>query len=501
MVNQVDYRDPAPNKFPQDYDPVKVDPRVKLRSDSIKHKQKGVDTREAMYQALEIGAVTAGEAKTTALDTANRQDESEKKVQDTSDNVNNVLAEITKNSGDTAAPEVIGARKPSNKPSYKTLGERLDNEHNNNPVDESLVVGGYTPDYFQTEINRIKGNLTNGLFTFTQINDTHWETITRVKPEARRSLNHLKNALAFSDVSDLILLNGDNTNSDTADLNGVKKDIDTLVSVFLDELLSVNTDKFINLGNHDDGSTRREQQPNRFLAQDNYLHDDYFREVYRTGELLNGETRNKDSIYCFKDYPDKKIRFITLNTSDIQEGQLDANGSQKYDRWGTLTVRQEQMTWLTEVALKNVPEDYHIIVAGHAPLNANMGGGALEDNGGKYINLNMILEVLAAFKNGTSYSGTSNNADYPLSIFADYSSQGPRNLVGYFCGHTHRDALTTTKGITICEVACSVFYNNDSTRFVDTPTEDGFDVVQVDIKNRKVNINGFGYCTDRGFSY
>ncbi|MFL2064392.1 glycosyl hydrolase family 28-related protein, partial [Latilactobacillus sakei] len=82
MVNQVDYRDPAPNNFPQDYDPAKVDPRVKLRSDSIKHKQKGVDTREAMYEALEIGAVTAGEAKTTADKTAESQDNLNQRVND-----------------------------------------------------------------------------------------------------------------------------------------------------------------------------------------------------------------------------------------------------------------------------------------------------------------------------------------------------------------------------------------------------------------------------------
>ncbi|WP_367370152.1 hypothetical protein [Latilactobacillus curvatus] len=125
MVNKVDYRDSTPNNFPDDYDPAKVDPRVKLRSDSIKHKQKGVDTREGIYQALEIGSVTANEAKETAIDTASRQDESEKKVQDTSDNVNNVLSEITENSGDSAAPEVVASRKPDGKPTYKTLSERL----------------------------------------------------------------------------------------------------------------------------------------------------------------------------------------------------------------------------------------------------------------------------------------------------------------------------------------------------------------------------------------
>ncbi|WP_459128113.1 glycosyl hydrolase family 28-related protein [Latilactobacillus curvatus] len=82
MANQVDYRDPTPNNFPQDYDPSKVDSRVKLRSESIKHKQKGKHTREAMYQALEIGSVTANEAKGLSLTTAKEQSNLNQRVDD-----------------------------------------------------------------------------------------------------------------------------------------------------------------------------------------------------------------------------------------------------------------------------------------------------------------------------------------------------------------------------------------------------------------------------------
>lgn len=75
MANEVDYRDPTPNNFPQDYDPAKVDPRVKLRSESIKHKQKGKHTREAMYQALEISSVDSSEAKSVAESLNQRVDD------------------------------------------------------------------------------------------------------------------------------------------------------------------------------------------------------------------------------------------------------------------------------------------------------------------------------------------------------------------------------------------------------------------------------------------
>lgn len=368
-------------------------------------------------------------------------------------------------------------------------------------VDESMVSGGFVKSYFEPEIKRVKAELLPDLFTFTQMNDTHWETITRNRPESYRSLNHIKNALSFADVSDLIVLNGDNTNSDTASLGGVKKGVETLADVFFDEPLDHKTDRFISLGNHDDGSTRREKViPYRYLAQDNYLHDTYFREAYRTGELLNGETRNNGSLYCFKDYPDKKIRFVLINTSDIPEGILDAEGSQKYDRWGTHTVRQEQLNWLVNVALANVPSDYHVVVMGHCPLNMNQDGGA-QDAGGHYVNLTIVANVLTAFKNGAKYEGNSAENDFPVNIVADFTTQGPRNLVGYFCGHTHRDAVTTYNGLSIIEVACSVFYNNVKSRFLETATEDGFDVIQIDITNRNVNIHGFGYCENRSVKY
>jgi hypothetical protein len=371
-------------------------------------------------------------------------------------------------------------------------------------VDESMVSGGFVKSYFEPEIKRVKAELLPDVFTFTQMNDTHWETLTRNKPEAYRSLNHIKNALAFADVSDLIILNGDNTNSDTASIDGVKKDVETLVDVFLDEPLDYKTDRFIGIGNHDDGSTRREQVAKRFLAQDNYLHDAYFREAYRTGELLNGETRNKDSLYFFKDYPDKKIRFILIDTNDIPEGVLDDSGSQKYDRWGTHTVRQEQLNWLANVALANVPSDYHVVVMGHTPLNEGKEGG-WSDTGSVavtgYRNLDLIADVLVAFRDGAKAEINSTDTEFPLNITADFTTQGPRNLVGYFCGHTHREAISKYKDLSIIEVTCSVFYANDKSRFVETITEDGFDVIQIDTQNRNANIHGFGYAKNRSVKY
>ena len=125
MTEKVVYNDPTPNHFPDDYDDSQVDSRVKIRSKSIAHKDFGVHVREALMQGIEIGSVVANEAKNIANDTANRQDESERIVQNTSDNVNNVLSNITDNAGDSAAPEVIAARKNDDQPPFNSLSERL----------------------------------------------------------------------------------------------------------------------------------------------------------------------------------------------------------------------------------------------------------------------------------------------------------------------------------------------------------------------------------------
>lgn len=493
--DKTEYRDESHINVASDVDQSKVPSTVKKLATWIRQKMYGEDVRESIARGIEKSSEVAQSAVDTANDTASRQDESEKIVQNTSDNVNNVLSDITNNAGDSAAPEVAAARKPDGKPSYKTLGERLNLEHNSNLIDEDLVSGGYVKDYFEPEIRRVKGELTDGLFTFGQMNDTHWEQITRNRKNANLSLNHVKNLLAFSDVVDLLLLNGDNTNSDNYSLDEVKKDVETITDVFFDEVIDGSADRFVQLGNHDDGSTRREYQNNRFLAQNDYLHADYFEDMYRTSNS-QGEVRNNDSLYFYKDYPEKRIRFISLYTEDIAENVLDTNGSQKYDRWGTHVIRQEQANWLANIALMNVPSDYHVVVTGHCPPNVNQPGG-ITDNGAKHFNWEIIMNILVAFKDGTSYTGTGTNSDFPLAVSCDYTAQGKRPLVGYFSGHTHRDATSVFDGINIIEINRS--FATDS--LVGTAKEDAFAIIQVDTANRKAIINGFGSCADREVSY
>ena len=493
MANdKTEYRDESHITEASDVDQSKVPSAIKKLSTWIRQKMYGEDVRESIARGIEKSGEVAQKAVDISVDTSNRQDNVDQSQKDFEDRYNNQIA------GNTDLNEVIDARKPAGGEAYQTLGKRLDTLQvaNDIDIDDELISGGYVKPFFETEIARVKAELKPDLFTIGFMTDNHWETADRDKPYGSYSLNHIKNLLAFSDSADLLMLNGDNVNLDNVDLNVGKHETETLVSVFLDEPIDGDVDRFIQLGNHDDGSTRRRFKAKNFLAQDEYLHDDYFKEVYRTNES-QGEVRNNDSLYFYKDYPDAKIRLISLNTSDIIEGELDASGSQKWDRWGTLAVRQEQLNWFANVALMNVPTDYQIIVTSHCPLDATY---LYANDISRYWNMDIVAGVLAAANNGTSYTGTSTGGQYPVAVSVDYTDQGSRPVIGNFGGHFHTEWIHDYLGLKIVEVNRSLV-DDAKKSSIGTAQEDMFDVIQVDTANRHVYIYGFGGSTDRGYDY
>ena len=175
MANEVNYRDPTANNFPNDYDDSKVDSRVKLRSESIKHKQMGVDTREAIYQGLEIGAATAGESKDIANDTASRQDAVDQSQSDFEDRYNDQIA------GNTDLNEVIDSRKPEGEPAYKTLGLRLNDmltiSDGLSGVDETIDIGGKLDPIIKGQLDSFIQTLPKTGFKVLMVTDSHYEDL------------------------------------------------------------------------------------------------------------------------------------------------------------------------------------------------------------------------------------------------------------------------------------------------------------------------------------
>lgn len=511
MANQVEYRDPTPNNFPQDYDPNKVDPRVKLRSESIKHKQKGMDTREAMYQALEIGSVTANEAKDTAINTASRQDESEEKVQDTSDNVNNVLSKITENSGDSAAPEVIAARKPDGRPAFKSLGERLNTMPFNDSVeidDTYNDIDGGIRDYFIEQLKQTSGAININKFNLGFGTDYHYDVasnyFTFPLPEGKTmadaaqgykdGLRKLLNLTATSNNLDAIVINGDNVDQPIAD-NGVKSEKEVMLKEHRDLANVVfqtsESPIFILKGNHDCNYNHDE------LTPDVVITDKELDDIYKFSALKFGESRKGSSNYFYRDFADKKVRLIGLDTYDLPESET--NGIMDYNRFTTSGLSQSQLNWLANDALQ-VDSETTVLIITHHPINHTL----LDYDDDLNLNHDMLHTIINDFKNSSEKKTI--NSTGKLTAEVTYSFKNKGHIAGVLTGHRHVDSEKTIGGVNYIQTRCNLTTGDNMIQgerllMQGTIDEDCFDVVTIDNVDKIISLTRFGVGGNRHLKF
>ena len=131
MADEVIYNDPTPNNFPNDYNKSQVDSRVALRSDSVKHKMKGHDVREGIYQSMEISSVVAGQADKKSTN-------AEKISKDTQNRFN-----VQINGQDYDNESKDARYSPADNKTYKVLTDRL-NAMDKKPQQavDNLQIGG-----------------------------------------------------------------------------------------------------------------------------------------------------------------------------------------------------------------------------------------------------------------------------------------------------------------------------------------------------------------------
>ena len=189
---------------------------------------------------------------------------------------------------------------------------------------------------------------------------------------------------------------------------------------------------------------------------------------------------------------------IVLAKGDMNTYYFD-NKVQKI-RYFIVSCGRDTETTTTQVAwilnqFREVPENYKIVVIGHAFLADNM----TAFRGG----YKPIADALDAVKAGTTF--TYNSITY------DYSELNNVTVVCMISGHTHIDgSLTTSGGIPcICTTTDSYKLNSElvdgtptiSPRTIDTVDEQAFDIIQFDFTNRKIYCTRIGYGSDREFSY
>lgn len=380
---------------------------------------------------------------------------------------------------------------------YPSLKERLDNENNRYSLEESFEFGGGVRKIFSEALENFKDSLDQSKFNLAVNTDSHAEDNQALQqyPASYLSFSHLANIRTLHEVVDAIHINGDTVHGDALNIEEVRHQNETAVSLFKDYPLQC--DVFFTMGNHDDGSGRKKNNLlGKNLKPKDVLSESDFKSIYRT-EQQNGEVRDGDSIYYYKDYPDKKIRVISLNSSEVSEQIIDENGLIKYPRFTNHSYSKKQLDWLANVALMGVPEDYHTLILQHTPLCF---GWALE--GSNYFNHDMVRDIILAFMEGKKYVGqsTSGIPEFDAAVGADFSKQGSRIFVGLFSGHLHNEANYNSElGFNNITLLNSIPDKDD--RLVDTLREEAFSVLEIDKAERKVNIKGFGAASSRSYIY
>lgn len=141
-------------------------------------------------------------------------------------------------------------------------------------------------------------------------------------------------------------------------------------------------------------------------------------------------------LYYYFDNNISKLRVVNLCTVD----------------GGTSNIGYNQLLWVRDVVLKNIPDGFGVIFIGHVPLSIDFFGYT----GNTY----------GLSRNNTIYDHDSNGLDLN-SILNDAIDNGV-NVLAYICGHTHFDDVYTLKGskypiiMVNCDIPSNVSDNIDT---------------------------------------
>lgn len=350
--------------------------------------------------------------------------------------------------------------------------------------DEINEVGGPIPAYYQNRLNQFN-SIPKDNFNVGFITDAHLQ-LDNYAPNSTAHYAYIAAASRRARL-DAIIAGGDNTNGWWEKNQKLVETRHATSTLF--NRTAAGTDVFFQMGNHDTGINQ-----NGHNTPDTCLSESEIKAMYHTADLMYGEVRDGDSLYGYKDYPDKKVRLIWLNSFDLPY-ELNEDGTFKYDFLRQPSYRNQQLTWLAEKALKMANKDWQVMVFTHAPLPDTFGVIPTE------FNSDVLIGILNAFQNGIAYSIKDTTREMPVDINVDFSTQGTGVLIGLFTGHVHEDGQMLYSNINCVETACSLCYSGDSQRARGTETEDCWDIFSIDTVNRKIHAYRFGYGTDRNFGY
>lgn len=371
-----------------------------------------------------------------------------------------------------------------------TLLELPDDATNDFFEDEINEIGGTIPTYYRKRLDELKmipqDNLNIGFIT-----DNHLQ----MDEYAPHSLNHYATIAAASRRArlDAIIAGGDNINGGY----GRNENLFDTQQYFsaLTSRVKNGTDVFTMFGNHDTGIGQ-----SGHMTKDTTISPDEIKLITKTAGLLYGEKRNGDSLYGYKDYVDKKVRVIWLNSFDLPT-TVNSDGTYKFDFLSTSGFQNAQLNWLAVNALKLPDKDWQVLMFSHAPIAGTFDSAELGQTPVDQNNTDALLGILSAYQNGTSYTAKDTSRELPIDINVDFGNQGKGTLIAFISGHVHQDGQMTYQGINCIQTTCSLATILNADRVASTENEDAWDIFSINTSKRSIHAYRLGYGADRDFNY
>ena len=340
-----------------------------------------------------------------------------------------------------------------------------------NASSDDASLPDYYTDYIAVkydEINSLMESITDG-DAFIFITDTHWGDNVKISPNL---IDHIRKNTNVQKV----IFGGDVVRA-FGTKDKIKEDIYGFNSEVKDYIDSRNY--FPTIGNHD------------FTIKYLRSADDQTGYTYGVPFAYNSSVKPLESyaslinqkMFYYFDNPVQKVRYIMVNTEEeVNSGD---------NPWGVgAYITQQQLDWLTNDALNVPSDDWHVVTVGHVPIHPDV-----PSHDG---NLNILRYALEGYTNKSTASFT---ATYGTVLNTDFSTYKGK-MVGYFCGHNHKDTEFVGTNMINISTGCDARYNDDVwTRVEGTLTEQLFDVVIIDKTNRKINMIRIGAGDNRTFNY
>lgn len=360
------------------------------------------------------------------------------------------------------------------------------------------IVHADIPDYIKAAAlevaNKVRAVQTDESITFIAMSDAHQLDTSSDIVTGNKHAGMAAKVLAYALPNiDFACFLGDYTaGSSTTTIDEGKQHFKE-INADIDEAFA-GIPQFRTVGNHDDLHYSQSQNGSKLTQAELYQY---------IGSYNDGATvdpNNPQGGYCYRDFADKKLRVICLNTSD----NLNAG-----------SITDAQLKWLAQTALdfsaKSNPSDWSFVVIGHHPADWVITPAA----------------VLKAYVGGETYSAASWSKNFSGANSATFLGNFHGHIHNFKAGKLHYRSNTSTTPITTSEFnavrvaipnACYLRnneYGQNSGAEVDdieygdvtynktagTAQDTAFCVVVIDRSSKVIHAFCYGAGIDREISY